>query len=180
MPLVVKKFKQKRKNDLDMENKEIQSYIRANRKLQEKKNKIISKCMKLINELDINRYNHSFVCVVYIKICEVFLDPHSYFKDSFKPQMCKCGKCNTYVEYNVPKLCKCVLKYINIDDFLSIISDSKLELYLTYFKDVTKAKPILNDITELVKIFDTKIMTEYPIILKWNSEENRFMIKLEE
>ena len=173
----VNNFKKKRIDDSKATDIVIDKYIRENRKINDKKNKLIDRCINLLS---------SFCCdSEYIKSFGLYnllgkLFRIGYFTPNYVHPKCDCRSCNEYGYISLDIFCSCAENYENMKDFLCELLPVSLESFHRVMdQNRKKIKNICIDYNDIWNEIGEDIMNEN-IILIWDPAFNRLRIKTED
>ena len=159
------------------ENAVIDSYIKENKIILERREKLDVFIFKYIMNLvgpcyDVDNFFEYCVAIHHLSRTLWELD---YF-DDFKPQKCRECACNNFITYELKLVCGCVYHNSTINKYFNLMSEATLKhFYEILLMNKKKIQPLINDLNLYFTMFGPKIIfTEF--CLAWNVEEQRLAI----
>lgn len=163
------------------ENKLIETYIRENRLLIDRKRKLIDLFVTNVKKLfrdkiELNCENIFLFCVSLQNLIFDLFDLN-YFDENFEPVKCECDECSEYIKYKTHLSCSCIFQHNSIIRYFNLATEKTLMfLNQLIIKNSDKIKPITDDLLTFYKTFDDQFIF-LNVNFSWNDDKKRLEIE---
>ena len=179
VPNKLKKYYRKRNNTEKCFSNLVASYVRANKLILERRNKISDLIITFLTSLYCAEIQLS--CETELVLCaatnhmvnELYLI--DYFED-FEPKKCTGCSCGNFVTYGVKLGCSCIFRNKTIKSYLNVMSEGFLKLFFELLlKNKEKILPLVKDLIWYYKFYGNQIVN-IRMEFQWDVNKNRLVL----